>query len=108
MFESGTPTSDSETRKRYNAEHMIDRRRFILSSGVALLAPRLASAASARIEILPDETIGTIAPAIYGHFTEHLGGCIYDGVWVGENSKISNVGGIRKALVDSLKRIKAR
>ncbi len=32
---------------------------------------------------------------------------IYDGVWVGKDSKIPNVGGIRKALVDGLKRIKA-
>lgn len=81
------------------------RRNFLLSS-LALLAPRASSAASARIEILPDEPIGTISPNIYGHFTEHLGGCIYDGIWVGENSKITNVGGIRKELIDNLKRLK--
>ncbi len=84
----------------------MDRRQFLLS-GLALLAPRTSFAASARIEILPDEKIGTISPNIYGHFTEHLGGCIYDGVWVGEDSKIPNIGGIRKALVDNLKRLKA-
>ena len=81
------------------------RRNFLLSS-LALLAPRTSSAASARIDILPDEPIGTISPNIYGHFTEHLGGCIYDGIWVGETSKISNVGGIRKELIDNLKRLK--
>ncbi len=85
----------------------MDRRQFLLSSGLALLAPRLSSAAGARIEILPDESIGTISPTIYGHFTEHLGGCIYDGIWVGEHSKIPNIGGVRKAVVDELKRIKA-
>src|ERR1700719_2374784 len=83
----------------------MDRRRFLLS-GLALLAPRTSFAATARIEILPDEPIGPISPDIYGHFTEHLGGCIYDGIWVGENSKIPNIGGIRKALVDNLKRLK--
>ena len=44
---------------------------------------------------------------IYGHFTEHLGGCIYDGIWVGEDSKVPNVRGIRKSVIDHLKRIQA-
>ncbi len=81
------------------------RRNFLLS-GLALLAPRVSTAAAARIDILPDEPIGTISPNIYGHFTEHIGGVIYDGVWVGENSKIANVGGIRKELIENLKRLK--
>ena len=70
------------------------------------LAPRVSSEAPARIEILSDEPVGTISPEIYGHFTEHLGGCIYDGIWVGENSKIPNVNGIREQLVDNLRRLK--
>jgi alpha-N-arabinofuranosidase len=85
----------------------MDRRQFLAGASLALLAPRSIRAASARIEIFPDEPIGTISPFIYGHFTEHLGGCIYDGIWVGENSKIPNVNGIRKELIDHLKRIKA-
>jgi alpha-N-arabinofuranosidase len=84
---------------------MIDRRTFMMA-GLGLLAPRTSRAATARIEINPDEQIGVISPDIYGHFTEHLGGCIYDGIWVGEKSKIPNIGGIRKALVDNLKRLK--
>ncbi len=80
----------------------MERRTFLLSS-LALLAPRSSSASTARIEIMPEETIGTISPNIYGHFTEHLGGCIYDGVWVGEKSKIPNVGGVRKDLIENLK-----
>ncbi|MBI4909672.1 MAG: alpha-L-arabinofuranosidase [Acidobacteria bacterium] len=59
-----------------------------------------------RIEVLLNEPIGTIAPEIYSHFVEHLGAVVYDGIWVGENSKIANVGGIRKALVDALKKTK--
>ena len=64
-------------------------------------------AADSRIEVLLGEEIGTISPTIYGHFAEHLGGVVYDGIWVGENSKVPNTGGIRTALVDALKRIKA-
>jgi len=64
------------------------------------------SSADARIEVLLDEPIGTIAPEIYGHFTEHLGGVIYDGVWVGEQSKVPNIGGVRRALVEALRAIK--
>ncbi len=82
-------------------------RRDFIASALAFAAARPSRAASAnRIEIIPDDKIGTISPNIYGHFTEHLGGCIYDGIWVGENSKVPNVGGIRKALVDAMKRLK--
>jgi alpha-L-arabinofuranosidase len=81
-------------------------RRDLLLSSLALLAPRAShAAAGARIDILPEEPIATISPNIYGHFTEHLGGCIYDGIWVGESSRIPNVAGIRKALIDNLKRL---
>ncbi|MEP7338741.1 MAG: alpha-L-arabinofuranosidase C-terminal domain-containing protein [Acidobacteriota bacterium] len=90
------------------------RRKFVqsaLTGGAALLAthqlsklPLASAAVDSRIEVLVNEPIGTIAPEIYGHFVEHLGGVVYDGIWVGENSKIPNVGGIRQALVDALKR----
>ncbi len=43
---------------------------------------------------------------IYGHFSEHLGRCIYDGYWVGEDSKIPNVRGIRTDIVEAMKAIK--
>ncbi len=46
-----------------------------------------------------------INPNIYGHFAEHLGTCIYEGVWVGEDSPIPNVGGIRKDVVEALRKI---
>jgi len=42
---------------------------------------------------------------IYGHFSEHLGRCIYEGIWVGEDSPIPNVRGIRKDVVAALKAI---
>lgn len=43
---------------------------------------------------------------IYGHFAEHLGRCIYEGIWVGEESPIPNVRGIRKDVVEALRKIK--
>ena len=61
--------------------------------------------ADARIEVLLDEPLGEISPNIYGQFTEHIGGVIYDGVWVGEGSKIPNDHGIRSQLVDMMKQI---
>ena len=64
-----------------------------------------AQSADAHIEVLLDEPLGTISPNIYGHFAENLSGVIYDGIWVGENSKVANVHGIRKALVDEMSKI---
>ncbi len=46
---------------------------------------------------------GHINPEIYGHFSEHLGRCIYEGLYVGEDSDIPNVNGMRKDVVDALK-----
>jgi len=42
---------------------------------------------------------------IYGHFAEHLGRCIYEGIWVGEDSTIPNTGGIRNDVVQALREI---
>ncbi len=47
-----------------------------------------------------------IAPEIYGHFAEHLGRCVYEGFWVGEDSDIPNVRGIRTDVVEALKTLK--
>ena len=45
---------------------------------------------------------------IYGHFSEHLGRCIYGGFWVGEDSPIPNTRGIRNDVVKALRKIKIR
>src|SRR5580765_4869213 len=88
----------------------IRRRTFVGSmlatSAAILLAPRSTRAADARIEILINEPIGKIDPNLYSHFVEHLGGVVYDGIWVGPNSKIPNYNGVRKALVDNLEKLK--
>ncbi|HZQ52693.1 MAG TPA: alpha-L-arabinofuranosidase C-terminal domain-containing protein [Bryobacteraceae bacterium] len=88
------------------------RRDFLTSAAAAGLAlyPRVSAFgqnADSLVEVFVDEPIGTISRNIYGHFTEHIGGVIYDGVWVGKDSKVPNIGGIRKALVEALRRIKA-
>ena len=59
----------------------------------------------ATIRICLDEHISRINPNIYGHFAEHLGHCIYEGIWVGEDSHIPNIRGIRNDVVNALKRI---
>ena len=46
-----------------------------------------------------------IARQIYGHFAEHLGRGVYEGVWVGPDSKIPNIRGYRTDVVDALKKL---
>lgn len=53
--------------------------------------------------INPNQKISKINKDIYGHFSEHLGRCIYEGIYVGENSKIPNVKGMRCDVVNALK-----
>lgn len=84
----------------------MQRRHFVGAALAAAVPAARAQSSEARIEVLASEPIARIAPEIYGHFVEHLGGVVYDGIWVGEGSKIPNTGGIRTALADALKRVK--
>ena len=47
-----------------------------------------------------------IQPEIYGHFSEHLGRCIYEGLFVKPDSGIPNVNGMRCDVVEALKELK--
>ena len=67
----------------------------------------LAQQVDSHIEILVNQPFGAIAPEIYGHFTEHLGSVIYDGIYVGESSKIPNQQGLRTSLIEKMRAIKA-
>ena len=60
----------------------------------------------AKLFINPLNKKGHINPEIQGHFSEHLGRCIYEGIFVGEDSEIPNVNGMRKDVVEALKEIK--
>ncbi len=42
---------------------------------------------------------------IYGQFSEHLGHLIYGGIWVGPDSPIPNIDGLRRDVIDALKKI---
>ncbi|WP_027085193.1 alpha-L-arabinofuranosidase C-terminal domain-containing protein [Cohnella panacarvi] len=53
-----------------------------------------------------DWTIGTINRNIYGHFAEHLGRCIYEGIWVGEDSDIPNTEGFRNDVIEALRELR--
>ena len=78
------------------------RRQFLQSAAAAGIAAfaglRPLQAADAEVEINLSAPGPQINPHIYGHFIEHLGGVIYDGIWVGRDSKIANVDGIRTAV----------
>lgn len=59
-----------------------------------------------KITVHLDESIATINPNIYGHFAEHLGRCIYGGIWVGEDSSIPNTRGFRNDVLAALRQLK--
>ena len=58
-----------------------------------------------RLTVAVDEPLGTINPRVYGQFTEHIGKVIYEGIWVGPDSKIPNVRGFRTDTIEALKRV---
>ena len=59
----------------------------------------------AKLYINPNVQKGHLNPELQGHFSEHLGRCIYEGLYVGENSDIPNVNGMRTDVVEALKEI---
>src|ERR1017187_10203686 len=60
----------------------------------------------AEIVLRVDQPGNAINPNIYGHFAEHLGRCIYEGIWVGENSAIPNTRGIRNDVAGALRALR--
>ncbi|MBN1422167.1 MAG: alpha-N-arabinofuranosidase [Planctomycetes bacterium] len=75
-------------------------------SVIAVCGAVAAAPGRAHIAVRADAGRDKISRNIYGHFSEHLGGCIYGGIWVGEESPIPNVRGIRKDVVDALRAIR--
>lgn len=74
---------------------------------LALMAcAHAAPATQNQLVIHADQPGPQISRMIYGHFAEHLGRCIYEGIWVGEDSPIPNTRGIRNDVVKALKQIK--
>lgn len=58
-----------------------------------------------RQDIYPARAGAQIQPEVYGNFSEHLGRCIYEGLYVGEDSAIPNVNGMRTDVVEALRNI---
>ena len=80
------------------------KRLFITLSIVAFTLPTMADHVKATIHA--DQAGAKINREIYGQFSEHLGSCIYGGLWVGENSQIPNIQGYRKDVFEALKALK--
>lgn len=59
-----------------------------------------------KMYVNPNRKVGKINKEIYGNFSEHLGRCIYEGLYVGENSDIPNKNGMRCDVVEALKEMK--
>jgi alpha-N-arabinofuranosidase len=81
---------------------------FALAIGAFAGLPPLASAATleplkAELTIRADQPKGKINRNLYGQFAEHLGRCIYEGLWVGGESGIPNTRGIRSDVVAALR-----
>jgi len=64
-----------------------------------------AQTGASKITIHADQGKNVINKEIYGQFAEHLGSCIYGGIWVGENSPIPNTKGYRTDVLNALKEL---
>ena len=84
--------------------------RRVLVAGLALLSILLAAPLlfGQQVELSVDVSRpgAKIDRNIFGQFAEHLGHGVYEGVWVGPDSKIPNTRGIRNDVVAALRAIK--
>lgn len=78
----------------------------ILATTLLLGATSMVSMAQdVQLTIHPDSARNVIPAEIYGQFAEHLGSCIYGGIWVGKDSKIPNIDGYRLDVFNALKEL---
>ena len=59
-----------------------------------------------QVRLHPDREGRVIPKEIYGQFAEHLGTCVYGGLWVGEESSIPNTKGYRNDVLQALKELR--
>ena len=76
---------------------------FSLLALTLIFASGSAKTVDVKITPEPQEASTIIAPEIYGQFAEHLGRCIYGGIWVGEDSDIPNTNGYRNDVIEAFK-----
>ncbi len=77
--------------------------KFITTTLLSTMAVFSVQAQNLTGTIHADKGCAKIHKEIYGQFAEHLGSCIYGGLWVGENSQIPNINGYRKDVFNALK-----
>jgi len=58
---------------------------------------------NAVVHVARHDPIDRIAPDVYGHLSEHLGRCVYGGLWVGEDDRVPTEDGIRMDTVELLR-----
>lgn len=58
------------------------------------------------LHLAADQPGPQISRHLFGQFAEHLGGCVYGGLWVGEDSPIPNIRGLRRDAVEALREIR--
>ena len=80
-------------------------RKLMMSAALMAVLP-LAAQKESQVRLFPDQAKQSIPKEIYGQFAEHLGTCIYGGLWVGENSAIPNTDGYRNDVLQALKDLK--
>jgi alpha-N-arabinofuranosidase len=90
-------------------KHSMTRRNFLATTSaaaaMAAMPRRLWGASGIKRQFLirTEQEEGVVSPLLHGQFAEHLGSCVYGGLWVGENSPIPNVHGYRKSAIEYLK-----
>lgn len=82
---------------------MTPRSLFALAALALATALPYVHANTAPLVIHSDQTGPVINRNLYGHFAEHLGRCIYEGIWVGPDSPIPNTNGYRNDVLAALK-----
>jgi alpha-N-arabinofuranosidase len=78
---------------------------FILAIGFVFITGSLLAQPIVSVQVQTANPTTTISKHIYGHFSEHLGRCIYDGFWANENANLPKQDRIRLDIVDALKKI---
>ena len=89
-------------KSRNTSKHLL----VVVLTALAFCASTGSAYAQNKLVIQADSGKVKIDKNIYGHFSEHLGRCVYEGYWVGEDSSIPNTRGIRNDVVEALKKIK--
>ena len=77
-----------------------------VAAGLCLSATAFATTPVSKVVLQPSEKPDTVSRMIYGQFAEHLGACVYEGIWVGEDSPIPNTRGYRNDALEALRELK--